>query len=247
MSVAEIYTYIGHFFSGEVDPTIPHLVLILTAIGGGVAVGAGIIWEAARSGHLFTWPTAFVFFGVLIEAAATVVLFQFDETISHNQASVIRAQNDKIILLDTELAKVRLPRTLSQDAIQRIATKLRKYEGTPFDFSVTPAAEGSFLEDMRRMLDFAHWDHLAFGGFALSFDELRVTNGLPHAGIVASVTGVRVAYDSSNPLLREPSEALARSLSDEGFDAKAEALSGLENGNPPMKATVIHVQIGNRV
>ena len=89
---------------------MPHLVLILLAVIGGLAVGGGIIWEASRSGHLWTLPTAFVFFGVAIEAAATVILFEFDEGISRNQQSiidvqqtVIRSQNDKIIALDTQL------------------------------------------------------------------------------------------------------------------------------------------------
>lgn len=53
MSVAAILTYVGQFFSGGVDPSIPHLILIFAAVIGGLAVGAGIIWEAAREGHLW--------------------------------------------------------------------------------------------------------------------------------------------------------------------------------------------------
>jgi hypothetical protein len=64
--VAAISTYIGQFFSGGVDPSSPHLVLILLTVVGGVAVGIGIIWEAARSGHLWTLPTALVFLGVVV-------------------------------------------------------------------------------------------------------------------------------------------------------------------------------------
>jgi hypothetical protein len=87
MSTDPASTYIGQFFSGGIDPSTPHLVLILAAVAGGLAVGIGIIWEAARSGHLWTLPTALVFFGVVIEAAATVILFEFDEGISRAQQS----------------------------------------------------------------------------------------------------------------------------------------------------------------
>lgn len=105
MNVAAISTYIGEFFFGGVDPSMPHLVLILAAIAGGLAVGGGIIWEAARAGHLYTLPTALVFFGVIIEAAATVILFEFDEGISRHQQFIIEVQNDKIIALEKQLAK----------------------------------------------------------------------------------------------------------------------------------------------
>jgi hypothetical protein len=107
INVAAISTYIGHFFSGGVDPTIPHLILILVVVAGGLLVGGGIIWEAARDGHLWALPTACVFIGVVAEAAATVILFEFDEGISQHQESiieaqqaVIRSQNDKIIALE---------------------------------------------------------------------------------------------------------------------------------------------------
>jgi hypothetical protein len=68
--------YISQFFSGGVDPSVPHCVLILLTVVGGVAVGGGIIWEAAKGGHLWTLPTLVVFFGVVIEATATVILFE---------------------------------------------------------------------------------------------------------------------------------------------------------------------------
>jgi hypothetical protein len=123
MLVAAISTYIGQFFSGGVDPAMPHLLLILAVVVGGFAVGAGIIWEAARSGHLWTLPTALVFLGVVVEAAATIILFEFDEGISQSQQStisaqqdVIRSQNDKIVSLTCEnnaLKEVLAPRLLA--------------------------------------------------------------------------------------------------------------------------------------
>ena len=103
-----ISTYIDQFFSGSVHPATPHLVLILASVAGAIAVGVGIIWEAKRSGHLYTLPTAFVFFGVIIEACATVILFEFDEGISRSQQSTI--------------AQLETPRSLSESQKHRIAT-----------------------------------------------------------------------------------------------------------------------------
>lgn len=64
-------------------------------------VGGGIIWEAWRAGHLWELPTACVFFGVIIEAVATIFLFEFDEGISRAQQSVIESQNQTIIALES--------------------------------------------------------------------------------------------------------------------------------------------------
>ncbi len=95
-----ICAYIGQFFSGGVDPSTPHLVLIIAAVVGGAAVGIGIIWESARDGHLWALPTGLVLIGVIVEAAATVILFEFDEGISRSQQSTIVLQQRKIVALE---------------------------------------------------------------------------------------------------------------------------------------------------
>jgi len=120
MNGAAISTYIGQFFSGGVDPSTPHLVLILAAVAGGLAVGAGIIWEAARGGHLWTVPTACVFFGVIIEAAATIFLFEFDEGISRHQQSIVDAQQSVIRSQNNEIISLE-PRILTKDQYEDIA------------------------------------------------------------------------------------------------------------------------------
>lgn len=109
MTVAAISTYIGQFFSGEVDASTPHLVLILAAVIGGIAVGIGIIWEGARGGHLWTLPTLIVVLGVVVEAGATVILLEFDESIS-------RSQQSKIVMLETRIAQ----RELTDDQIKAL-------------------------------------------------------------------------------------------------------------------------------
>ncbi len=89
---AGISTYISQFFSGGVDPSGPHFWLISLTVVGGVFVAAGIICEEWRAGHLWSLTTMLVVLGIVIEAGATIVLFEFDEGIS-------RAQQDRIIAL----------------------------------------------------------------------------------------------------------------------------------------------------
>jgi hypothetical protein len=152
MRVAPISTYIGQFFSGAVDPSTPHLVLILAAVIGGLAVGIGIICEAARSGHLWTLPTVFVFFGVVIEAAATVILFEFDEGIS-------QAQQSKIIELTARLA----PRRILPEQQKEISGSLKNLAKPSFAFTIVPAPESARLMlDIGNALEAAGWTWVEF-------------------------------------------------------------------------------------
>ena len=81
-----MYSHISQFFSGTLDPTWPHVALIGGAIIGGALVGLEVILEAKK---FFSVPTVIVFVGIVIEAACTVLLFGFDEGISHAQQSTI--------------------------------------------------------------------------------------------------------------------------------------------------------------
>jgi hypothetical protein len=148
--------------------------------------------------------------------------------------------------LRLELAKLNLPRSLSPDATNRIARELKRFAGTPYDLSVSPEAEGNFLEDIRRVLDLSFWDHWRFGGYNLPHRELKVKDDLPHAGVVGLFVGVRIVYDPSDEALKAPAEAFAAALTAEGFKAKAVATAGLASENPPMRTDEIHVEIGNR-
>ncbi len=83
---------------------MPHLWLILAAVIGGLLVGIGIIWEAWRDGHLWALPTACVFFGVIMEAAATRILFQFDEGISLKQKSDLSVEQRRTACIEQAAA-----------------------------------------------------------------------------------------------------------------------------------------------
>jgi len=105
-SAAAMYSYISQFFSGTVDPTSPHAILIGASIVASFAVWLGIVLEAEK---FWSLPTMLVTFGVAIEAICTILLFGFDEGISSYQKSTIEVQNREIIALDKRLA----PRELS--------------------------------------------------------------------------------------------------------------------------------------
>jgi hypothetical protein len=102
VSGAAICTYINQFFSGGVDPSTPHRVLILVTVAAGIAVGGGIVLDELRHGKFWSLPTILVVVGIAIEAGGTIALFEFDEGISH-------AQEEKIIFLETRLVSL-LPR-----------------------------------------------------------------------------------------------------------------------------------------
>ena len=127
-----MYSYISQFFSGALDPTWPHAILIAGTIIGGALVGLGVILEAPK---ILSGPVAAVFLGVVIEAACTLLLFQFDEGITGKQKtdieaqqSTIRDQNSQIIMLEKRLAA----RSLSDDQMAVIGKRLAKFAPQTF-------------------------------------------------------------------------------------------------------------------
>jgi hypothetical protein len=106
--------YLSHFFSGEVDPTWPHAILLTVTVLASFAVAAGIIFESPEySASVHRVATWCVIVGVAIEAVCTITLFVFDEGISS-------AQQSKIIALETRLA----PRVLTSEQFEEFK-KLR--------------------------------------------------------------------------------------------------------------------------
>jgi hypothetical protein len=114
--MAAICAYISAVWAGVEDPVWPHLVLIPLSVLAGIAVGAGIVYEApkysAKAHERAFWA---VVLGIAVESLCTVFLFVIDERISN-------AQQSKIIALESLLA----PRTLSKEqfeAIQSLKTR----------------------------------------------------------------------------------------------------------------------------
>jgi hypothetical protein len=88
------------FFSGSVDPFLPHMVLLTVAIFASFAVAIGIVMESPK----WSVANALVVGGVALEAVCTLLLFGFDEGISN-------AQQSEIIKLEQSIAY----RTLDQE------------------------------------------------------------------------------------------------------------------------------------
>ena len=98
-------TYLSNFFSGGVDSTWPHIILLSVTVLASFAVAAGIIFESPKySETIHRVATRLVIGGVAVEAVCTIFLFVFDEGISN-------AQQSKIIALEMRLA----PRSLTAE------------------------------------------------------------------------------------------------------------------------------------
>lgn len=108
-----MFTSASKFFSGELDPFWPHVVLLSVAVLASIAVGAGIIFERPKySAAVHRIAFWLVVSGIAIEAVCTIFLFVFDEGIS-------QAQQNKIISLSARSW------TKAQfDAIQEIKGKV---------------------------------------------------------------------------------------------------------------------------
>jgi hypothetical protein len=124
--------------SGTSDELVTHKVLIWTSLVGEVLVSIGILLEIERPLNLKKILSfAAVIIGVVISAAGTLLLLNFDEAISG-------AQQSKIIALETRIA----PRVVEKeqyDAIQTLRGKVRAVSvfSSP---DVEPAMFGSQLD-----------------------------------------------------------------------------------------------------
>jgi hypothetical protein len=115
-------TYLSSFFSGEVNPTWPHVILLSVTVLASFAVAAGIVFESPKySESIHRVATRLVIGGVAVEAVCTIFLFVFDEGISN-------AQQAKIIALESRLAA----RSLSDKQAAVLAEKLRPFSGQEF-------------------------------------------------------------------------------------------------------------------
>jgi hypothetical protein len=244
--VATICTYIAQFFSGEVEASTPHLVLILVTVTGGMAVGGGIIWEANRSGHLCTWPTALVFFGVIIEAAATVVLFEFDEGITRAQQSTIETQKSTIIALET---KLRPRSSLLQEHEESFVAAIARFKETRFETGIDLGSSEQTL--LAKALHFAlvskaGWQAVSWdGGFTIPLWVFGAGSGDPKPARWAPVLAANVevhVFDEYRQQLGPALIALVAALKEAGITAADAGASGVVSKNKD----VIHIWIGEK-
>lgn len=234
MSVAAGTTYLDQLFSRGTSS--PQFWLILAVIIGGAAVGIGIIWEAARSGHLWTLPTAFVFLGVVIEAVATIILFEFDEGISRTQQSKIERQNAEIIALDTKLA----PRELTDKQLEALTGAVKQFAPQQYTLSIAVGSEPAALVcKIDAALKKAGWVR------HLSTDFIKTkpfcNNEEWEVGInLISDIHVRLSSEA-NIFIEKAAVALAVSLKGDNIEARAEKTDSIKD------ATIVVIMIGAKL
>jgi hypothetical protein len=234
--MAAICAYISAVWAGAEDPVWPHLVLIPASVLAGIAVGAGIVFEAPKYSPK-THNRAFlaVVLGIAIESLCTVLLFVVDERISNAQQSTIEAQRIKIIALENRLA----PRSIDHNERAAISELLRKYEGQEFQGAIASSiADGrSVWEPLHSALLAAHWVFVPPSSMGFGNPPAAVPIA-PEPGVVIFVP------PESSGQTKDAGIALANALVAIGIDARVipEAL-GDSSKAPPM----IEISIGIKV
>ncbi len=212
-----------------------HALLIGGCVLGGVFVGVGIIKEAEK----WSFPVLLVLIGVIIEAVFTIALFVYDENITHEQQSIILAQNDKIIALEKRLA----PRVISDAQKPGLIAKLKLFGSTRFDGAMASSdgEQAEFWSQLEPILVAAGWVHIAW-------EPPRNRGGVwnvvhqgdqPALGVVAAKNVEVWVNTDSVPKLGGAVAALARALNDIGITA----IGGTDNMHTA-NDDAVHIWIG---
>jgi hypothetical protein len=174
-----------------------HGVLIGSCVLGGILVGIGIIKEAEK------WSIAvfLVLVGVILEAIFTIALFVYDESISHEQQSIIRAQNDKIIFLERHLEARSLTPEESAPVAHRIAQAIPADIGPiAFEFAASNDEEIGLAIDLadhvfsRIGWDWVDWPSDMIGAFSINLPiQKRRVGSIPLSGIQVQISDPRLS------------------------------------------------------
>jgi hypothetical protein len=194
-----------------------HGYLLGFAVFSTAVVAAGIIWETGPL-EVGEVATKLVIWGVAAEAICTVALFVFDEGISSSQQS-------KILALETRLAA----RIITNDAANRIAAKMEKFEGQEYSGMVASDV-GDAWELWREFsvaLESAHWRSVPPPGQAVT------QFGPPASVAIAPQPGVMILYAGSRFVDLDPrAKALAAAITAEGVAAGSGPASGATDQHP---------------
>ena len=139
---------------------------------------------------------------------------------------------------ETELARLKMPRTLSPDAQRRIAATLQKFAGQEFEGQVAPGSDDArpLWESIDKTLAAAGWLLVPPVGFAVGDPPAGVPLA-PNSGVTAFVAASR-AHE-----LAPVAQALAAALMVEGIIAGVSASAGPRMEQRP---NVIAVEIGRK-
>jgi hypothetical protein len=142
------------FFSGSLDPTWPHIILLGIAIVSSFAVAIGIVLENPK----WSLPNALVVGGVAIEAVCTLLLFGFDEGIS-------RAQQASIGKQQTTIEQLLAHRKLSPEQKQRLIAVTKNFPSLNFQTIAVPESEPwDFVMEIAAVLSGNGWNWIPCEG-----------------------------------------------------------------------------------
>jgi hypothetical protein len=178
--------------------------------------------------------------GLAFEILWGGLIFAVDAGVSSLQRIDIKAQQSKIIALETRIA----PRHIDKDQQAIIAKALRGFPSPQFDLCITPGVEDDFVTELRETLVAGGWTIRNFGGEQATPEQLAVPEGkIPGIGVCSS-TGVNIFMDPKLESQFGQSAALVRlALSKLGIAASAYTMET----DAHMRADTMHVQIGNRL
>ena len=175
----------------------------------------------------------------MAESRKQIAAFERDAA---DARAIAAAANDRAADVERQAAdagraieKYGRPRTLSSQQLARITDRLRRFEKTPFDFSLTPDPEAiELMGEIARTLTESGWDWKGLP--VLLVDKLTAEPPLR----VETTSGVQIQVDERRKQEWEkPALELRDILKAAGIEATAEAVkSGGEGDN------AIHIRIG---
>jgi hypothetical protein len=233
-------TIFNKFASGKLDSTFWHSILLFGAILGDVLVAGGVILESWPPKDRRAWiGLGPVFFGVIMSATFTVLLFVFDEGISNVQSVKIAELNWQAATLQFEnltLQRVMLPRHVGVIGInespkaEEYFAGMQRFSGTTVLIQAVPEAEAQNLKN-----EIAIAVH-EFGRHPEFIDEKTSHLSPPQIreGIEIFVAGVMGEHPN-------PSPSPAQQKTGQGAYALASALTkaGLGIGDIPIQPVFI--------
>jgi hypothetical protein len=140
-----------------------------------------------------------------------------------------------------ELARFKEPRTLSSEAKQRIADKIKKFANTDVDFGTANDHEHLGLVDaIEDALRSAGWNAVPWNGVG----TVITRPGHPTAAMAIEIgVSVQVHVRHAQSPLHEASQALAAALEAEGLRAREEFST---DATPNTNQNAVHVIVGKK-
>ena len=170
------------------------------------------------------------------DAAKAQALATNSLTLARSAEAHLKDALDHAEKAEREIARLKTPRSLSDEQQKRIASKIKPFAGTPFDLWVNTDSDSTALMGViDAMLRSAGWR------FELTGEPITYSNT---AGMIAS-SGISIHVAEEHRSELEPALlALANALTSEGLPVAA--IADTANGEKGKKRDRIHVIIGSK-